>query len=209
MLKNKTSLVLVVACLAVAGCNDKETRKGSITLTGTSSIPLIDKSGSHADLVGGAAEITIQKGDQKGTLAIGVKQAGRPDVNIVAPFKGNSADGNFTLLGADIGQPVDMASTRDYVVTGPTVRWSDWENMGNERCLVETSYDPCDENWTVAFSAAGSALGSFAARTASQCNQQRRQDFCQPDPRIPVPEPQVPHRISGMLSTDPSAVKFE
>jgi len=200
-------LVLVVACLAVAGC--KETRKGTITLTGTSNIPLVDKSGSHAELVAGPAEITIQKGSRNGTIAIGVKQDGRPDVNIEAPFNGNPADGNFTLRGADIGQPVDMASSRGYVVTGPTVRYSDWENMGNERCLVETSYDPCDESWTVAFSASGSALGSFAARTASQCNQQRREEFCQQDPRIPMPEPHGPHRISETLSQDPSQVKFD
>lgn len=209
MLKNRTSLALVVACLAVAGCNDKETRKGTITLTGASNIPLVDKSGSHAELVAGPAEITIQKGDQKGTLAIGVKQDGRPDVNIVAPFRGNPSDGNFALRGADIGQPVDMTSSRGYVVTGPTVSWSDWESMGNERCLVETSYDPCDENWTVAFSASGSALGSFAAKTASQCNQQRRQEFCQPDPRIPMPEPHGPRRLSDTLSQDPSQVKFD
>lgn len=209
MLKKRQLFVLVAACLAVAGCNDKETRKGSITLTGTSNIPLVDKSGSHAELVAGPAEITIQKGDQKGTLAIAVKQDGRPDVNIVAPFKGNPADGNFTLRGADIGQPVDMTSARGYVVTGATVRWSDWENMGSERCLVETSYDPCDENWTVAFSASGAQLGSFAARTASQCNQQRRQEFCQPDPRIPMPEPHGPHRLTDTLSQDPSQVKFD
>lgn len=208
MLKNKTSLVLAVACLAVAGC--KETRKGAITLAGASNIPLVDKSGSHAELVAGPAEITIQKGDQNGTIAIGVKQDGRPDVNIVAPFKGDPSSGNFTLRGADIGQPVDMTSARGYVVTGPTVRWTDWENMGSVRCLVETSYDPCDENWTVAFSASGSALGSFAARTASQCNQQRREEFCQEDPRIPMPhEPHGPRRLSETLSQDPSQVKFD
>jgi hypothetical protein len=207
VLKKRTSLALAVACLAVAAC--KETRKGAITLAGPSNIPLIDKSGSHAELVAGPAEITIQKGDRKGTLAIGVKQDGRPDVNIVAPFNGNPADGNFTLRGADIGQPVDMASSRGYVITGPTVRWTEWENMGNARCLVETSYDPCDENWTVAFSAAGSALGSFAARTASECNQQRFERFCQQDPRIPMPEPHGPRRLSETLSQDPSQVKFE
>lgn len=212
MLKNRTSLVLVVACLAVAGCNDKETRTGTITLTGASNIPLVDKSGAHAELVAASAEITFQKGSKKGTIAIGIKQPGRPDVNIEAPIVGDPSSGDFTLRGSDIGQPVDMVSSRRYTVTGPTERWSNWEDQGMERCLIETSYDPCDEDWTVAFSAAAGPLGAFAAHTATRCNERRTEQFCQPipgrEPRIPD-YPRGPHRVSEMLQQDPSQVKFD
>jgi hypothetical protein len=206
----KLSFALIVACLAVAAC--KETRNGSITLSGTAGIPLVDKSGAHAELVAGSAEITFQKGSKNGTIAIGVKQSGRPDVNIEAPFTGNPSNGDFTLKGSDIGQPVDMVSARSYAITGPNERWSNWEDQGFERCLIESSFDPCDENWTVSFRAAAGEVGAFAAHTATRCNERRYQTFCQPipgrDPRIPD-YPRGPNRLSGVLSQDPSSVKFD
>lgn len=206
----RISVLIAVACLAVVGCDTKETRSGSITLTGTAGIPLNDKSGSHAELVAGAATVTVQKGSKDGTIAIGVTQPGRPAVNLEAPVTGDYRTGDFTLRGAAVGQPVDLVSTRVYKITGETQRWSNWEDQGFERCLIETSYDPCDEAWTVSFRAATGELGSFAAVTASRCNEQRNQTFCQPSPNQPrVPDfPRGPHRLN-ILSTDPSTVKFD
>ncbi len=204
--------VLTIACLAAVGCDVKETRSGLITLSGSAGIPLVDKSGSHAELVAGAAEVTFQKGSKNGTVAIGVKQPNRPDVNIEAPISGDYRTGDFTLRGSDIGQPVDLVSARAYKITGGTERWSDWRDQGFERCLVETSFDPCDESWTVSFRAAAGEVGAFSAVTASRCNERTTQSFCQPipgrEPRIPD-VPRGPRRLESVLSTDPSQVKFD
>lgn len=206
------SLVLAVACLAVVGCDNKETRSGSITLSGSSSIPLVDKSGAHAELVAGSAEISFQKGSKNGTIAIQVRQPGRSDVNIEAPVSGDPRSGDFTLRGSESGQPVDMISARRFTVTGGTQRWSNWEDRGFERCLVETTFDPCDEDWTVSFRAAAGELGAFAARTATRCNERRTEAFCQSNGR----EPRIPdfprggrRSLEKVLSTDPSSVKFD
>lgn len=212
-MKRLAYVVAAVACLAAAGCDNKETRSGSITLTGTAGIPLVDKSGAHAELAAGAAEITFQKGSQKGTIAITVKQAGRPDVNIEAPISGDPRNGDFTLRGADIGQPVDLISSRKTTISGPTERWSRWEDQGFERCLVETSFDPCVEDWTVAFRAPAGELGSFAARTGQHCNERTYQTFCQPngrEPRIPdYPRGGHGRGLDGYLQQDPGSVKFD
>lgn len=217
----KITLLLAVACLAVVGCDNKQTRTGFITLTGSSNIPLVDKSGAQAELVSGPAEITFQKGSKNGTIAIGVKQSGRPDVNIEAPVNGDPRSGDFTLRGSDIGQPVDMISHRSYAISGPTERWSSWQDQGFERCLVETSFDPCDESWTVAFHGANGDLGTFAAKTATRCNERTTQSFCQP---IPGREPRIPdyprgghgrgghgrgRLLNSLQSADPSTLKFD
>lgn len=208
----KTAFVLAAACLAAVGCDNKVTRTGSITLTGSASIPLIDKSGAHAELVAGSAELTVQKGSKDGTIAVKVRQIGRPEVNFEAPVLGDYRSGNFTLRGSEIGQPVDMVSARSYAITGATQRWSTWEDQGFERCMIDYSFDPCDETWTVAFHAPAGDLGSFAARTPTRCNEQRNQYFCQPLPRHEpnIPDyPRGPHRLDKVLSTDPSSVKFD
>lgn len=206
------TLVLVAACLAVVGCDNKETRAGSITLSGAAGIPLVDKSGTRAELAAGSAEITFQKGSKDGTIAIRVRQPGRPEVNIEAPVSGDPRSGDFTLRGSEIGQPVDLVSARRFTVTGGTQRWTNWEDRGFERCLVETTFDPCDEDWTVSFRAAAGELGAFAARTATRCNERRSEAFCQPNGR----EPRIPdfprggrHALDKVLSTDPSTLKFD
>lgn len=210
----RLTFVIAAACLAAVGCDVKQTRTGAITLTGASNIPLIDKSGAHAELVAGSAELTIQKGSKDGTIAVTVKQINRPDVNIEAPVLGDIRSGNFTLRASETGQPVDLVSARSYAINGPNQRWNTWEDQGFERCMIEYSFDPCDENWTVTFHAAAGDLGAFASRTASRCNERRQQYFCQP---IPGREPRIPDyprgghggRFERVLSTDPSSVKFD
>ena len=208
----KISLVLAVACLAVAGCDTKETRSGNITLIGSASIPLIDKSGAHAELVAGASEITFQKGSQKGTVAIRVRQPNRPEVNIEAPISKNGLDGNFTLRGSEIGQPVDLISSRSYAITGPNQRYTRWEEQGMESCLVESSWDPCNESWTVSFRAAAGELGAFAALTTARCNERQSQIACRPipgrEPRIPD-FPRGPHPRFNPDSINPATLKFD
>ena len=80
-------------------------------------------------------------------------------VSQTAPGSQDYTSGNFTLKGSEIGQPVDMTSARSYAITGPNQRWSNWEDQGNQTCMVETTFDPCDENWTLSFrSTAGDSV---------------------------------------------------
>lgn len=209
---NRRYLPLVAVLLAVAGCDFKETRSGLIQLTaGTTGIPLNGKSGP-ATLAAGSAEITFKKGSSDKSIAIRVKQSGRPDVELEATVSGDYTSGNFTLKGSEIGQPVDMASARAYAITGPNQRWSNWEDRGSQTCMVETTFDPCDENWTVGFrSVNGADLGSFAARTATRCNERRYTSWCRPnhnEPRPPYPRGRndILQRVS---ETAPENLKFD
>jgi hypothetical protein len=192
-MNNYRLLPLAAALLVLAGCDFKETRKGQITLAGASGIPLNGKAGA-ATLVAGPAELTFKKGSSKNSIALVVKQSGRPDVDLEAAVSGDYTSGNFTLRGSDIGQPVDMTSARAYAITGPVERYSNWEDRGNQTCMVEISYEPCDENWNLSFrSVNGVELGSFASRTATRCNEQSRESFCRSNPR----EPRIPDYPRG------------
>jgi len=181
-MNNRRVIPLIAVLLAVAACDFKETRKGQITLAGAP-ISINGRSGP-AQLVAGAAEITFKKGSSDKSIAIKVKQSNRADVEFEAPVSKGYESGNFTLKGSEIGQPVDMASTRGWTVTGPTERYTDREDRGNQSCLVEVRYDPCDENWKVAFKdAAGAELGSFSSRKGTRCNEQRGFPYaCHRDP---------------------------
>jgi hypothetical protein len=213
---NRRSLPLVAVLLVVAGCDFKETRSGQISLTaGTAGIPLNGKAGA-ATLVAGPAEVTFKKGSADNTIAIRVKQGGRPDVDLEAAVSGDYRTGNFTLKGSEIGQPVDMASARSYQITGATVRYTNWEDQGTQTCMVEISFDPCDENWTVGFtSTSGASLGSFASRYADRCNERRYTSWCRPnhqhEPRIPdFPRGRPRNVILEKASAiDPATLKFD
>lgn len=213
---NRRYLPLVAVLLAVAGCDFKETRSGSINLTtGTAGIPLNGKAGA-ASLVAGSAQITFKKGSSDKSIAIIVKQNGRADVELEAAVASDYTTGNFTLKGSEIGQPVDMASARAYAITGANVRYSSWEDQGSQTCMVEISFDPCDENWTVGFrSVAGVDLGSFASRYAMRCNERRYTSWCRPnhqhDPRPDFPRgPRGRNVILEKASAiDPATLKFD
>ncbi|MBI5245591.1 MAG: hypothetical protein HY923_00290 [Elusimicrobia bacterium] len=195
-------LPLAALLLVVAGCDFKETRSGQIVLTaGTAGIPLNGKAGA-ATLVAGRADITFKKGSSDKSIAIIVKQNGRADVELEAAVSKGYESGNFTLKGAEIGQPVDMTSARAYAITGGVERYTTWENQGSQECLVEISYEPCDENWTVGFkSTSGADLGSFASRTANRCNEYRRTQFCRREPNFPRGDyPRGPHGRHGDFS---------
>lgn len=218
---NHRYLPLAAVLLAVAGCDFKETRTGQITLTGSAGIPLNGKAGA-ATLVAGRAELTFKKGSSDKTIALRVKQSGRPDVDLEAAVAGDYRSGNFTVRGSDIGQPVDMTSARAFTTTGPTERYSSWEERGSQTCMVEYSYDPCDENWTLSFRAVGGAeLGSFASRTSTRCNERSRESFCRHNPRDRYPDyPRGPHGHNGRYGphnmiyqgasdTGPDNIKFD
>ena len=212
---NRRYLPLVAVLLAVAGCDFKETRSGSITLTaGTAGIPLNGKAGA-ATLAAGNAEITFKKGSSDKSIAIRVKQSGRPDVDLEAAVASDYTSGNFTLKGSEIGQPVDMTSARAYAITGANVRYTDWQDQGNQTCMVEISFDPCDENWSVGFrSVAGVELGSFASRYAMRCNERRYTSWCRPNHREPhypdFPRGGGRHSILEKASKiDPATLKFD
>jgi len=211
---NRRYLPLVAVLLAVAGCDFKETRSGQMTLTGSTGIPLSGLNGS-AELVAGKTEITFKKGSDDNSINIRVRQPNRPEIELNAKVAGDYTTGNFTLKGSEIGQPVDMASARAYAITGPRERYTNWENQGSQRCLVEVTYDPCDENWNVAFRAlSGAELGSFAARTMTRCNERSNVQFCHQDPSRDYPRPDFPrggrHGILERASEiDPANLKFD
>jgi hypothetical protein len=212
------------AVLVASGCDFKEKRDGSITLAGSANIPLTDRSGARAELVAGPAEVTFKKGSADRTVAIRIRQTGRPEVNFEAPVAGDYRSGNFVLRGSEIGQPVDMASSRAYVVTGAPRRETSWVDEGMRRCLVDVTYDPCDENWTVEFRTAAGSLGTFASRSATRCNEHRgfpygcMQEHPLPDyPRGDYPRgPRhggrgyySPASLDTTLSLDPTKVNFD
>lgn len=179
-------------------------------MTGSSGIPLAGSNGA-AELVAGKTEITFKKGSSDNSIAIRVRQPSRPEIELEAKVSGDYRTGNFTVKGSEVGQPVDMASSRAFAITGPTVRYTTWENMGGQECLVEISYQPCDESWNMAFSANGKELGSFSSRTASRCNESRRQQFCRRDPMPQPPYPRVgDHRqVLQILQDADGSVKFD
>lgn len=178
---NRRLLPLIVLVVAAA-CDFKETRSGVITLTGASSIPLNGRNGA-AQLVAGTAEITFKKGSRDGSARVIVRQNGRPDVDLEAAVPSDWTTGNFTLKGAEIGQPVDIASARSWAATGPESSYTDWEDRGFQRCRVDVYYTPCDESWTLNFSGASGPLGSFASRKGTRCNERRGMPYaCHRDP---------------------------
>lgn len=196
----KSLLPLIAVCLAVSAC-DLFKRDGHVTLTG-GPIPLNDRGGSRAELVAGAAEIRVKKGDAKDTLDIRVRQPGRSEINFTAAVTGNYRSGNFTLRGSEIGQPVDLTSARSFTVTGPTQRDTTYEDSGFQRCMVDIYWDPCDENWTVSFrSGDGRELGQFASRSFQRCNERRGFPYAchrYPEPRVPdYPRGPRGHSING------------
>ena len=208
----RRAIPLLALLLAVASCDFKETRKGQITLTGAP-ISINGRSGP-AQLVAGATEITFKKGSSDRSIAIKVKQPNRADVEFEAPVEKGYESGNFTLKGSAIGQPVDMVSARAWTVTGPTERYVDREDRGNQSCLVEVRYDPCDENWTVGFKdASGADLGSFSSRKGARCNEQRGFPYaCHRDPIHDRPDfPRGPrsafHR--SILDIAPANLQFD
>ena len=93
-------LPLVALMLVIAGCDFKETRSGQIVLTpaGAAGIPLNGKAGP-ASVVAGSAELTFKKGSSDKSIALRVKQSGRPDVELEATIAGDYTSGNFTLKG--------------------------------------------------------------------------------------------------------------
>lgn len=205
----KKPLLLLLAAVALAAC-DSETRKGQITLAGSSNIPLNGRSGA-AELVAGPAEVTFKKGSSSGRVLITVRQSGR-EVELEAPVSGDYRSGNFTLRGSEVGQPVDMVSARSYAVTGAPRRYTIIEERGFQRCSVDVTYDPCDENWTVDFKAVnGTALGAFSARSATQCNARRGMPYaCWLEPRHDFPRgPDRHHLLRASLDQGADKVKFD
>lgn len=186
-------LPLAALLLAAAGCDFKETRVGQITLATSAGIPLNGRDG-RAELVAGRTEITFKKGSGDRSVSIRVRQPNRPEVQLEAQASGDYTTGNFTLKGSEIGQPVDLLSVRTYAVTGPTERDSTMVENGMQICRVDIAYDPCDENWSVAFRApTGAELGSFAARSATRCNERHGSPYaCYRDPSRDPQMPRVP-----------------
>jgi hypothetical protein len=193
MTKLTLPLIAVAVCLTATGCDFKLKRDGRVTIVSGASIPLNDRSGSRVERVPGPAEVRVKNGDADRTIEIRVRQPNRSEINFTAPVSGDYRSGNFTLRGSDIGQAVDLTSARSFTITGETRRETYVDDSGFERCIVETTYDPCREDWSVTFrSGAGAELGSFASQSFERCNERSSRHSCWRTNPNPYPGPGYP-----------------
>lgn len=165
---NRSRIVLALAALALAGCNE-EKRNGQLTLAGSTPLKIQDQSGKAVEFVNGPLKVVFDpEGSTK--IAVTLEQDGR-----TAKFTGEiprGADWNFTIRGQAIGQAVDIASARKIELYGPILRsWGTGGHCGfNGRWETEEEWRKGNEDWDVAFadSATGKPAASFKSRREGQ-----------------------------------------
>lgn len=161
---NKSRIALALVAFALAGCNE-EKRNGQLTLAGSTPLKIQDQSGKTVEFVSGPLKVVF---DPEGSTKVAIKleQDGR-----TAKFTGQvprGADWNFSIRGQDIGQNVDLDSSRKIELYGPITRtWGTGGHCGfNGRWETEDEWRKGNEDWDVAF--ADSASGKPAARFKSR-----------------------------------------
>lgn len=164
MKKNKNVLLILAAGFLMLGC-DHETRNGSLSLSGSSPVRIVDEGGKTVEFLSGPVKVDFSAGSSR-KFTVEMEQGGRK-----AKFSGKvpeSNDWNFTLRGRDIGQWVDFASSRSVSLYGPIStsigRGGSCGFDGNY--VTEESWQKGNEDWTVAFNDAntGAGVGSFKSR---------------------------------------------
>lgn len=191
-------ILALTLAFAATGCDLDEKRSGQLTLAeGSTGVSLIDRSGAATGLLGGPTELRIRRGSKQGTIAVRARQPGRGEINLELPTAGvDVRGGNFSLPASVIGQPVSIVSRRDAAITGSRRRRTELVDNGFERCSVDVSWDPCDENWSVDFRNLVASVGTFASRTPTQCNVERGLPYAcwRQGPINPFPgDPRWPH----------------
>lgn len=159
---------LLAAAALLAACGE-ETRDGQLTLSGSAPLRIADESGKTVEFYSGP--LTVEFGaDGSRKFTVKLEQSGRS-----AKFSGRApsiSDWNFTVRGADIGQPADFTSERKISLYGPTMRrWGTGSSCGfNGRWETEETWRKGDEDWKVSFkdASSGSAIGAFASRKEGQ-----------------------------------------
>lgn len=190
-------LILCLAAAVLAACGE-ETRDGQLTLTGSTPLRLVDQSGKTVEFGAGATKVVFSAdSSRKFTVTVSQGKDKQAKFSGQAP---SSSDWNFTLRGRDIGQPVDLSSSRSVAYVGqPWTQMRDGAPCGyNGTMLVEDEYQSCNEDWNVAFADAnnGQAVGTFRSQRDNQtCLISERDVYCQdrgpypPYPPYPRPNP--------------------
>lgn len=188
-MQKKRIVPLLFAAVLLAACGE-ETRNGQLTLAGSQPVRVIDQSGAVMQFVTGPLKVTFGA-ESRSKFTAELEQNGRK-----AKFSGAMpaySDWNFTVRGRDIGQPVDLASTRSVALHGPTrTTWGMGGPCGfNGQWETEETWQQGTEDWKVAFNDAqtGAALGAFASRTEQSVLLGTRDVWCR---ERPMPEPRYP-----------------
>lgn len=193
-MRTKAPLILSLTVLMLAACGE-ETRNGDLTLTGSAPVRIVDEGGKTVEFGAGPTQVTFSAGSSR-KFTVTVSQGKDKTAKFTGKAPSSDETWNFTLRGRDIGQPVDMASTRDLELYGPVWRRTgDGGTCGfNGRWVTEEEYQDCNEDWKVAFNdaATSASVGSFHARREKlSCFLGSRNIYCREEPR-PVPMPRRP-----------------
>jgi hypothetical protein len=206
----KFFLPMIAAVALLAACGE-ETRDGQLTLSGTQPVKIIDQGGSAVEFVSGPLKVQFGA-DSSRKFTVQLEQADRK-----AKFSGQAPDAgdwNFTVLGRDIGQPVDLASARSVALYGPVST-----QMGtggfcgmNGTWETEEQWQKGNEDWTVTFADAqsGGNLGVFKSRVEGKSYLLgTRNVWCNDRPqRDPLPD-RGRHFSESLSKLQDSGVKFD
>lgn len=193
------SLVVLVSASMLAGC-DKETRRGTLVLSGSSVLRLVDESGQTVEFSAGPTKVEFSAKPGK-RVNVTISQGADRQAHFSGPAPQGGDPWNFALGGKEIGQPVDINSSRSLEKYGKI-----WQSVGdggpcgsNGRWVVEETYQECREDWTVAFTNADDSrsVGLFHSHLEPlSCLLSYRNLFCrensQPSIPIPIPMPRLP-----------------
>jgi len=195
-MKKRSILPLLAAAVLLAACGE-ETRNGQLTLSGTQPVRIIDQGGSPVDFATGPLKVTFSA-DNSRKFTVELEQNGRK-AKFSGQVPGGTQDWNVTLKGADIGQPVDLASSRSVAYYGPvSTSWGWGGPCGfNGTWQTEESWQRGKEDWKVSFADAqtGAALGAFASQKDDNYLIARRDVWCR---ERPMPEPHPRGRLGAM-----------
>lgn len=187
--------VVFSAVFVLLGC-DNETRDGELVLSGATPVRIVDEGGKTVEFVSGPvkAEFSVER-DHKFTVTMTQGENKQAKFSGRAPQDGGSW--NFTLRGKEIGQPVDLASTRSLELYGKT--WREIREGSfcgrNGRWLMEEEYQRCNEDWKVAFADAETSqdVGAFRSRREGlRCLLASRYIYCREESFPPQPIPPRP-----------------
>lgn len=163
-MKRSGILLVLAAALATTACNE-ETRTGGLTLTGSAPLRIADQEGRTVEFFTGPLKVVFDAESGR-KVSVKLEQNGRA-AKFTAKIP-SRADWNFTVKGSDIGQPVDLASTRKVELYGPIyTRIGSGGPCGFDGTYqTEERWQSGNEDWNVAFSDAGTGqpVAAFKSR---------------------------------------------
>ncbi len=167
-MNRRTMFLTVASAIFLAACGE-ETRTGQLTLAGSAPVRIASQDGKTVEFFAGP--LKVEFGASSGRkFTVKLEQDGR-----TATFSGkvpNADNWNFTVLGKDVGQPMDFSSRRNIQLYGAVSKsWGTGGSCGfNGRWETEDSWQKGNEDWSVAFADAATshAVGSFNSRQEGQ-----------------------------------------